>query len=559
MTNSNENLPLVSVYITTQNRLPLLKRAVDSVLQQTYPKIELFVSDDGSTDGTHEYLLQMQQQGKLKAILNKQSHGACHARNRAIEQAKGEFISGLDDDDFFKPQRIANFVAYWQQLDTDKKQTAAGLFDSWQDVCTGQKFKTDIDHACYTDFKYANAVGNQVFAPKAHFLGAGMFDEHMPAWQDWDMWLRMSRRYGTFYNIHTLSYCMDSTSASNRISQKKQDNLRLAYQRLQTKMDVLSWVQKAHLLAALYNYPQVRVHIAEVIQLMSIGKFRLVLRVLKRLLLGASPYKNSHNCFIGETQHFILTSGRSGSNYLSNTLNLSPDCTNYGEVLGDWTVPYRLFGHLICRWWGAEAYLRFIYRSRVFFRLAQIYSAFSHLRTGRKVNFKRLHQIRSLGIKDFMLTIEQRQAENFLLKHPEIKIIYLYRKNLLKKFISQESLQRRKIAKSYKSVKMEALYIDPATLLENLRQFKKEADKERTYLKQLKNHQILELAYEDYFASSESILVWNQRIFEFLGITPHIEKSKQKKIMPNTLKDAVSNSDEIVALLKGGEFEQFLY
>ena len=40
-------------------------------------------------------------------------------------------------------------------------------------------------------------------------------------------------------------------------------------------------------------------------------------------------------------KHFIFTSGRSGSNYLSNTLNISKKCVNYGEVLGEWTVPYK--------------------------------------------------------------------------------------------------------------------------------------------------------------------------------------------------------------------------
>ena len=102
---------LVSVYIPTKNRLPLLQRAIQSVKSQTYKHIEIIVVDDGSSDGTSNYLERLQQAGEVNAIFQEKSVGSCAARNKAIMAAAGEFITGLDDDDFYLlPNRIEKFI-----------------------------------------------------------------------------------------------------------------------------------------------------------------------------------------------------------------------------------------------------------------------------------------------------------------------------------------------------------------------------------------------------------------------------------------------------------------
>ncbi len=105
------NMPLVSVYVPTYNRIELLKRALTSVLSQSYQNIEVIIVDDKSSDGTQEFLTGMaKQDNRVKPILKEQNSGACISRNLAIESAEGEFITGLDDDDYFLPGRIAYFV-----------------------------------------------------------------------------------------------------------------------------------------------------------------------------------------------------------------------------------------------------------------------------------------------------------------------------------------------------------------------------------------------------------------------------------------------------------------
>ncbi|MEM7581601.1 MAG: hypothetical protein AAF316_17540, partial [Cyanobacteria bacterium P01_A01_bin.80] len=74
-------------------------------------------------------------------------------------------------------------------------------------------------------------------------------------------------------------------------------------------------------------------------------------------------------------KHLILTNGRSGSNYLVTLFNSHPQITNYGEVLGDWTLPYKLnkkikFGLPLFD--NYHNYLNYIYNSKLFFYSSQI-------------------------------------------------------------------------------------------------------------------------------------------------------------------------------------------
>ena len=94
---------MVSCVITTRNRLPLLKRAVESVMQQTYSNIEIVVVDDGSDDGTKEWA--ESQNFKYIHIPKEKGKGGNYARNLGIKNSTGEFVAFLDDDDYWLPEK----------------------------------------------------------------------------------------------------------------------------------------------------------------------------------------------------------------------------------------------------------------------------------------------------------------------------------------------------------------------------------------------------------------------------------------------------------------------
>ncbi|SMF00594.1 glycosyltransferase [Pseudogulbenkiania subflava] len=275
----------VSIYIPTKNRISLLKRAIESVHRQTYKNIELIVVDDGSNDGTRKYLLEAQKNNRLKAILQPESFGACVARNTAINNSTGHFITGLDDDDYFlSKDRITTFVEQWHLL-TKGESKIAGLYDSAK-INTPQGIidsHTD-ETSSYKKLRQKNNIGNQVFAPKSHYIKSGNFDPSMPAWQDWDLWLRMSNMFGEFININHFSYMVDETHEFNRITQKSEDKIRIALMRIHSKMGNVSLREKSSLLAAALAYPQVQPRLSDLVILIITGRLYTAIKATKKII-----------------------------------------------------------------------------------------------------------------------------------------------------------------------------------------------------------------------------------------------------------------------------------
>jgi glycosyltransferase involved in cell wall biosynthesis len=95
--------PLVSVILPTYNRAALVTRAVESVLAQTYPNLELIIIVDGSTDDT---LQRLEPYRRHARIVHQANAGLGAARNTGISLARGRFIAFLDDDDIWHPEKI---------------------------------------------------------------------------------------------------------------------------------------------------------------------------------------------------------------------------------------------------------------------------------------------------------------------------------------------------------------------------------------------------------------------------------------------------------------------
>nr|WP_241018443.1 glycosyltransferase [Paraburkholderia sp. Tr-20389] len=303
---------MVSVYIPTKNRLPLLQRAVASVLQQTYPHIELVVADDGSTDGTREYLRELAASGKCVAVFLPVSEGACAARNAAISLTTGEFLTGLDDDDYFLPQRIECFVQRWMELSAHGETDGiAGLFDSARWIGHAME-RTLFDRACAhpSDLAAACAVGTQVFSTRERFAAAGLFDNAMQIWQDWDLWLRMAHRYGQFIGIRTCTYVIDATHQRERISDRSESAVRRAAQLFAAKHYASAPIQRFRIRAVFVDYPQVRLGLLELAGLFAIGSRRAVGRYLLRHTVGPDLYDQIRRRLSGWSVFFVkLRSG----------------------------------------------------------------------------------------------------------------------------------------------------------------------------------------------------------------------------------------------------------
>ena len=194
--------PLVSVYVPTRNRVALLERAIASVLRQSYQPIELVIVDDGSDDATPDLLRALAlEHPRLRYFRNEQPRGAPAARNRAIEEARGVFVTGLDDDDEFMPERIAMLVAAHQErfafvCSRDVVQTRHGRVI--QNPASGVITLDQLLHF--------NRVGNQVLVLRDRMQAVAGYDEEMPALQDYDLWVRLVARYGPCLKLAETTY-----------------------------------------------------------------------------------------------------------------------------------------------------------------------------------------------------------------------------------------------------------------------------------------------------------------------------------------------------------------
>lgn len=112
-TNNNQNL--VSVIVPVYNILDCLERCVDSLLAQTYKKMEILLVDDGSTDGTGTLCDQLAEKDSRIRVFHKENGGSSSARNLGILQARGGYLGFVDSDDYVEPDMYERLLEVLRQ------------------------------------------------------------------------------------------------------------------------------------------------------------------------------------------------------------------------------------------------------------------------------------------------------------------------------------------------------------------------------------------------------------------------------------------------------------
>jgi glycosyltransferase involved in cell wall biosynthesis len=185
-------MPTVSVIIPTFNRAAMLKQAVESVLSQDFRDFELIVVDDGSTDDTMAVLASY----PLASVIRQPHRGVSTARNAGIKTATGRFIAFLDSDDLWLPQKLSVQTAFFQKHpDALICQTE----EIW--IRNGKRVNAKKHHKKRSGIIFEYAVKLCLVSPsgvmmrKELFDKVGLFDETLPACEDYDLWLRIGCRF----------------------------------------------------------------------------------------------------------------------------------------------------------------------------------------------------------------------------------------------------------------------------------------------------------------------------------------------------------------------------
>ncbi len=246
--------PLISVYIPTYNRLELLKRAVQSVQNQTYKNFEIIIVDDNSSDGTQDFLVGLAKvDSRIRYFFKDKNSGACVSRNIAINLAQGELITGLDDDDYFLPHRLEFFLDYWVNK---KRDDSIALFTS---NIKSEKSNQAKEHSLFSkkyfkkdDLLFANYVGNQIFTETKTLRQVSGFDESFCMWQDLELWYRVGD-LGNFEHVDKPTYFFDTSHLYGRISEAKSEKIFKTVEQFSEK-NQLNNFKKRMLNNHLYNY-----------------------------------------------------------------------------------------------------------------------------------------------------------------------------------------------------------------------------------------------------------------------------------------------------------------
>ncbi len=192
--------PTVSAILPVYNGLQYLKESIGSIIAQTLQPTELFLIDDGSTDGSREYLERVETPFP-KIVLTQQNKRQSAARNLAAARATGKYLAFLDHDDIWFPRHLEKLVAPmekdewvgWTYSDIDEMDASGGQVSQRTLRSHNphvQHPKTDLLNMLSSDmfiFPSASVVRSQAFA------AVGGFDERLSGYEDDDLFLRLFR------------------------------------------------------------------------------------------------------------------------------------------------------------------------------------------------------------------------------------------------------------------------------------------------------------------------------------------------------------------------------
>ncbi len=215
--------PLVSVILPTYNRAACVTRAIASVLEQTYPNIELFVVDDGSTDNTRE-IVENIADTRLHYMRTPVNRGVAAARNAGIRRAKGAYIAFQDSDDVWMPDKLEKQVAQLEQADNTMALSyhimGRTVKDGSRRLVPRQEIPPERRQGrILAQLLRENLIGAPAACIRREALtgpeGVGVFDTALPNLEDYELVLRLAEKYEIGYVDEVLIETYDLSDSTN--------------------------------------------------------------------------------------------------------------------------------------------------------------------------------------------------------------------------------------------------------------------------------------------------------------------------------------------------------
>ena len=198
-----DKVPLVSIVAACYNHSRFLEETLDSIANQSYSNLELIVTDDGSTDDSVAIIQKWMARNTIPCTLiaNPKNEGICKTFNKGLAACHGKYFQVIACDDVMLVDKIERQVALFensgekvgvvytdaQVIDESSQIIDASFYDFW-------KLPKDININLKGLIKQNTIIAPSVLVKRAFLLEVGGFDENL-CYEDWDMWLRLARKY----------------------------------------------------------------------------------------------------------------------------------------------------------------------------------------------------------------------------------------------------------------------------------------------------------------------------------------------------------------------------
>ncbi|MGC9526203.1 MAG: glycosyltransferase [Limnospira sp.] len=251
-------MPLISIIIPVYNGEKTIRETIASVLNQTLTDFELLIIDDGSTDSTSAIASSFTDP-RIK-LLSYPNAGLAASRNRGIRESQAEYISFIDADDLWTPDKLES------QYQALREHPEAALAYSWTDCIdeSGNFFRRGshftVDGNVYSYILVNNFIesGSNILVHRRALLEVGLFDESLSGAADRDLWIRLAARYPfvAVPKVQILYRISPTSMSANIIRQAKESTgvIQRAYSQAPSSLQYL----KKHSLANIYKYLTVK-------------------------------------------------------------------------------------------------------------------------------------------------------------------------------------------------------------------------------------------------------------------------------------------------------------
>lgn len=216
----------LSVIVANYNNERFIGECLESILSQTYKDLEIIVSDDASTDNSPAIIREYEKKypGVVKGIFNPNNRGVAQNRHEAILQAKGQFLTTLDSDDYYydhrklekemelilhyKEKTGKDIIAYSNFALVHEDKSLIYFQGNSENIKEGKILNDIITRSCM--------IPRDFILKKEAYFEVGGFDSRFLIYEDWDLKIRLAAKYEFFYTeINGTAYRRHGTGLSS--------------------------------------------------------------------------------------------------------------------------------------------------------------------------------------------------------------------------------------------------------------------------------------------------------------------------------------------------------